>query len=192
MNEPMPEQPRAPREDMPPYRRETPQPLRPVGREAAPGFPERDLVHWAPAWAGMFVSLAIFLLLMPIGVAIGLSSGGWAYVWTLIILAVSFYVGGWVVGRTMSFQDGLLSAAHGLLSWALASTFLFALTLALTALSGLGLLAVVPSPYGGPTVMPYQVASASWGAFFALLVAGATSVWGAVAGNASPGYRAGP
>jgi hypothetical protein len=185
MREPLPDETRTPRGETPAYRRDVPQPLRPV--EPRAGFDlmnsGRDLVHWAPSWAGMFVSIAMLLLLTPVGVAIGLSSGGGAVVWTIITLFVAFFVGGWVVGRTLSYENGLLSAAHGVLCWALALTFLFTFTAILGTLAGTGAAAAAPGTVGGISILPAQVITASWAAFFALLVGAVGCVVGALVGN---------
>src|SRR3954468_14152661 len=82
-----------------------PEPLRYTGPSAfnsaapasAPG-----LVEWAPTWAGMFVALAILILLSSLGVAIGIGSGATAAgIWGAISVIIGFFVGGWFTGRTL-------------------------------------------------------------------------------------------
>jgi len=140
-----------------------------------------DLVHWAPTWAGMFISIAVLLLLAPLGVAIGLTSGTGAAVWGFISLIVAFFVGGWVVGRTLSIEDSLIAGAHGLLSWAVALSFLLLTTV---------LLGAIRIPLILPTIIvPTEaVAGASLVTFFAFLVSAIAGVVGAVTGNQSRPY----
>jgi hypothetical protein len=139
------------------------------------------LVHWAPTWAGMFVSFALLLLLLPVGAAIGLSSGTGAVVWSVICLFAAFFVGGYAVGRTLGYIDTPLARLHGLLCWALTASFAFLLT----ALLGTALLAPLAAIFGLPTAGAVNAAALGWSAFVALLIGAAACVLGAAAGNKS-------
>jgi hypothetical protein len=190
LSEPIREEPTSPRTEGPTYRREVPpQPLRPVEERpyVAEAEGQYDLVHWAPTWAGMFISIAALLLLAPLGVAIGLSSGTGAVVWGFISVIVAFFAGGWVVGRTLSFEDSQIAAAHGLLSWAVTLSFLLLAAFVLGAIGVAaltGLTNVIPS-----IVAPTQtVAGASLATFLAFLVSALASVAGSVTGNQARPY----
>lgn len=190
MSEPIREEPTAPRTEGQAYTRSAPpQPLRPYEERAnvapAEAVSRFDLVHWAPAWAGMFVSIAVLLLLTPLGVAIGLSSGTGAAIWGFICLIVAFFVGGYVTGRTLSFEDSFIAAAHGLLAWAVALSFLVLATVLLGTIGAAGAAGAIRAPIALPTVVvPSEaVTGASLATFFAFLVSGIAAVAGAVAGN---------
>lgn len=162
-----------------------PQPLRPV-EQPTPAVrveAERDLVHWGPTWAGVFVPVALLLLLAPLGVVLGLTDPTGAAIWAGISLVVAFFVGGWVVGRTLSFGDTLIAGAHGLLAWAVAFSFLLLTILLLSAIGATGLAAVPAEVIPGIAVPAALVTGASLGAFFALLLSAIASVVGATVGN---------
>ncbi len=193
MNEPIREEPVAPRTEGPIYRREVPpQPLRPVEERAAVVATEAkyDLVHWAPTWAGMFISIALLLLLAPLGVAIGLSSGTGAVVWGFISVIVAFFVGGYIVGRTLSFEDSLIAGAHGLLSWAVALSFLLLATLVLGTIGGAAAAGAIRPPIAIPEIVvpTATVTGASLATFFGLLVSAVAACAGAVTGNQARPY----
>ncbi len=198
MADPIREEPTTARRDYPP------QPLRPVD-EGRLYYPDtgnaRDLVHWGPVWAGVFIPIGLLLLLAPLGVGLGLGGGTGAAVWGFIMLIVSFFVGGYVVGRTLNYEDSLLAGAHGLLSWAVALSFLVLATLflgivgaagAANAAAGAANAAGVRS-LGGLSLPAQLVNGASWGTFIALLVSAVLSIVGAMAGNAArPAIRRAP
>ena len=128
-------------------------------------------------WLGFWPAL----LLAPLGVALGLTDSTAAAVWGAVSLIVAFFVGGWVVGRTMSYEDGLLAGAHGLLSWAVALCFL----LLIAAIVGAGA-AGAATPGGGVpsiTVPTTVITGASLGGFIAMLLGAVSAVAGAIVGN---------
>ena len=109
----------------------------------------RDRVRWGPIIAGLLTALATFLLLSLLAVAIGAQTvaGGQAQadpgaagtasaITTAIIGLLSFFVGGFVAGRTAGVRNRADGALNGFLVWAL----VIPLTLIL---AGLGLGAVL-------------------------------------------------
>jgi len=180
------------------------QPIRYVGPapvgEVSP-FRVGSLVHWGPTWGGMFVALGILLLLSSLGVAIGVGTSSTAVaIWEAISLIVSFFIGGWFAGRTLNLIDPLVSAAHGLLVWAVAFVFTIAFFL-LAAVSGISALANVARVAiigdlinlvgGAPAAAPAAPTAAqaavtsSWIAFIILLLSVAAAIIGALVGNHS-------
>jgi hypothetical protein len=147
----------------------------------------RDLVHWAPIWAGVFISIAVLLMLTPLGVALGLTDATGATIWGAVSLIVGFFIGGWVVGRTMSYEDGLLSGAHGLLCWAVTISFLllFAALLGLGAAGAVGGTTTTPAAGTVPqiTIPASTITGATLGTFLALLVSGVACIAGSIVGN---------
>ena len=109
----------------------------------------RDRVRWGPIIAGLLTALATFLLLSLLAVAIGAQTvaGGQAQqnpgaagtasaITTAVIGLLSFFVGGFVAGRTAGVRNRADGALNGFLVWAL----VIPLTLIL---AGLGLGAVL-------------------------------------------------
>src|SRR5690348_11098544 len=77
----------------------------------------RNRVQWGPVWAGLLSSLASFLILSTLAIAIGLqalpigatntyvnptAAGITSTVVTIIIALISFFIGGFVASRTMN------------------------------------------------------------------------------------------
>ncbi|MGH2459967.1 MAG: hypothetical protein ACRDIY_14005 [Chloroflexota bacterium] len=177
-----------------------PEPLRytgpgPVG-EAAP-FLRHGLVEWAPTWGGMFVSLGILFLLSALGVAIGVGTGAAGVaIWGAITLIVAFFVGGWFTGRTLNVFDTLVSAAHGLLVWAVSMVFalVFLVGTTVAGLNSLANVARIPfvstllssAGIAGPPAAGATAATAvasSWVTFIIMLLAVIAAIIGAIVGN---------
>src|SRR4051812_12477126 len=104
-----------------------PEPLRytgPTPFSSVVTGPNRGLVEWAPTWGGMFVSLAILILLSSLGVAIGIGNGATAAgIWGAVSVIIGFLVGGWFAGRTLDMRDSAVATAHGALVWAVTLIF---------------------------------------------------------------------
>jgi len=111
-------------------------------------------MSWGAIFAGLFVTLAIFVTLQILGAGIGLSAvdltgsrvtsgtslGIGAAVWWLIAGLISLFIGGWVAGRFASLPNKLDRALHGLTTWAFFYVVMFVLaTTAMSALVGGGL-----------------------------------------------------
>jgi len=111
-------------------------------------------MSWGAVFAGLFVALAIFLMLQILGAGIGLStvsltgrqvSSGKALstgaaVWTFIMGLISLFIGGWVTGRLAWQPRKLERILHGLTMWGFFYLVMFwVVTTALGALAGGGL-----------------------------------------------------
>jgi len=201
IREPTPQEQRAGR---------NPEPMRYTGPalvgETMP-FAQKGLVEWAPTWGGMFVSLGVLLLLSALGVAIGVGAGATGVaIWGAISVIIAFFVGGWFCGRTLNFANSLVSAAHGLLVWAVSVVFaiVFTVTTTLLGVSSLAqavrtaLVANVLGPITGIATAPVApgasatAVTSSWITFIVLLLAVAACVIGAVIGNQAERTAAGP
>lgn len=114
-------------------------------------------ISWGAIFAGLFVTLAIFLTLQILGAGIGavaldLTSpdptspqafGIGAAIWWFITGLIALFIGGWVAGRLGWLPTALDRALHGLTTWALFYAVMFwMLTTALGVLVGGGLAAV--------------------------------------------------
>ena len=111
-------------------------------------------ISWGAVFAGVLVSLAIFITLQILGAGIGASTldltgtetssprayGIGAAVWWLITGLISLFIGGWVAGRLGWLPQKLDRVLHGLTTWALFYVVMFWLvTTTLSALVGGGL-----------------------------------------------------
>lgn len=162
-------------------------------------FNMRDLTHWGPVWAGVIGGFAVLILLTLLGLGIGLATidptagaagvGTAAFIWGAIILLVSYFVGGWIAGRTSSYRGTTTSAFFlGSLVWAL-SVVLLVLA---TTLGFAGVLGAVVAPFNlvlAPGVSPAQAiataASTAIWSFIVLLIAWAVAFGGAYVGTKS-------
>lgn len=129
-------------------------------------------VSWGAIFAGLFVSLAIFLTLQILGAGIGASTidltgretssarayGIGAAVWWLVTGLISLFIGGWVAGRLGWLPHKLDRILHGLTTWALFYVVVFYLvTTTLSALVGGGL-ATLGKAAGGAAQAAGEVA----------------------------------
>jgi hypothetical protein len=106
--------------------------------------PLRDSVRWGPVLAGIVTSLATLLFLTAIGVALGLSALGgdnnphtWgtaAGIWGGLTLLISFFLGGWMAGRTAVAPLESNGMVNGFVTGA--ATLLLLVWLATTAITG--------------------------------------------------------
>ncbi len=111
-------------------------------------------MSWGAIFAGLFVTIGVFLMLQLLGAGIGLSAvdltgrevtsarslGIGAAIWWLIMGLISLFIGGWVAGRLASLPNKLDRALHGLTTWGFFYVVLFLLaTTALSALVGGGI-----------------------------------------------------
>lgn len=101
-----------------------------------PAFIKR--VSWGAIFAGVVITLITQLLLSILGIAIGASTinpmteqnpangvGTGAGIWFVISSLIALFAGGWVAGRLAGVPRATDSLLHGLLSWGLATLFLF-------------------------------------------------------------------
>ena len=144
-----------------------------------------DLISWSSIVAGTLVAFALFVLFGAIGAAAGLEAaedprfgpevGG---IITGLFGVLSFLVGGFVAAWTADVDEPDSAILHGFLVWAL-FVVLAAAMLALGAGSALGSLG---GGLGTPDVdvTPDQASDATWAAVFALTIAVASTILGAL------------
>jgi hypothetical protein len=87
----------------------------------------KDLVRWGPVIAGLFAALAALATLTVLGLAIGLSAynagdsassfGIGAGIWGAISALISFFVGGWMAGRTSALRGTNSGILNGAMVW---------------------------------------------------------------------------
>jgi len=135
--------------------------------------PLRDSVRWGPVLAGIVTALATLLFLTAIGIALGLSALGrdnnnaqtWgtaAGIWGGLTLLVSFFVGGWMAGRTAVAPLESNGVVNGFVTGA--ATLLLLVWLATTAITGaLGFFATTISNVAGAAA-PVALEAANQGA----------------------------
>jgi len=97
----------------------------------------RSRISWAAILAGAAVAMAIYALLMSLGVAVGMSVddngnsrnfGTSAGVWSFISLLVSLFVGGWVTTQVTVGESRTEAVLYGVVLWATTSVLLLWLT----------------------------------------------------------------
>jgi hypothetical protein len=86
-----------------------------------------DLVRWGPVLAGVFTVLSATAVLSVLGLAIGFSSvdpndtlrsfGIGAGIWGAAVALISFFLGGWVSGRTTPIIDNFTRILQGVMVW---------------------------------------------------------------------------
>ena len=107
----------------------------PVPVPVPAGTQRQDLVSWSAVWAGLIVTLALFLLLEFIFFALGWltfsqgSPGSSAGIMTAVLALVAFFLGGVTAGATSVWRDGKGGLLHGILVWALGIIGMLFLTL---------------------------------------------------------------
>ncbi len=143
-----------------------------------------DLISWSSIVAGMLVSFGLFVLFGALGVAAGLEADDarlGAQVGSIItglFGVLSFLVGGFVAAWTADIDEPDTAIMHGFLVWALFVVFAAAVV-ALGGGSALGSLA------GGlgtvdAEMTPEQLSDAGWATVFALAIAIASCILGAL------------
>src|SRR3954469_6218607 len=154
-----------------------------------------DLISWSSIVAGVVAAFALFVLFGAIAVAAGLESTdtpfklGGAQVGSIIaglFGVLSFIVGGFVAASTAHIEEGDSAIMHGFLVWAL-FVLVLVLMIALGAGAALGSAAGVLST-SVDKLTPDQIQTAGWGTVFALAIAMASSVLGALLAT-RPGIR---
>jgi len=97
----------------------------------------RSRISWAAILAGAAVAMAIYALLMSLGVAVGMSVddnagsrnfGTSAGAWSFISLLVSLFVGGWVTTQVTVGESRTEAVLYGVVLWATTSVLLLWLT----------------------------------------------------------------
>ena len=111
----------------------------PAGYSGATTLPTHtrphELVSWGAVWAGLLITLAVFLLLEFIFLALGWLTfsqgqpGSTAGVVSAILALVAFFIGGMTAGATSIWRNAKGGLLHGLLVWALGTVAIIFLTL---------------------------------------------------------------
>lgn len=92
-------------------------------RDAVPVF---SRISWGALLAGLFVTLAVFVLLSTLGVAIGVSSADAAArdtiaigagIWAVATALVAFFCGGCVVSRFTAGESKAEAVVYGVVMW---------------------------------------------------------------------------
>lgn len=143
-----------------------------------------DLISWSSILAGMLVAFGLFVLFGAISAAAGLEAEDARFgrevglIMTGLFGVLSFLIGGFVAAWTADVDEPDSAIMHGFLVWALFVVFAAAVV-ALGAGTALGSLA------GGlgtvdVDLTPEQLRDASWTTVFALVIAIASSILGAL------------
>ena len=94
-------------------------------------------ISWGAILAGAAVAMAIYALLMALGVAVGMSVsddvnsgtlGAGAGVWGFISLLIALFVGGWVTTQVTTGENRTEAILYGVVLWATTSVLLLWLT----------------------------------------------------------------
>lgn len=94
----------------------------------------RTRISWGAILAGAAVAMALYVLLMSLGVAIGLSVGDemnarslgmGAGVWGFISLLIALFAGGWVTTQVTVGESRTEAILYGVVLWATTSVLLF-------------------------------------------------------------------
>ena len=143
-----------------------------------------DLISWSSIVAGMLVAFGLFVLFGALAVAAGLEADEprlgreVGLILTGVFGIVAFMVGGFVAAWTADIDEPDTAIMHGFLVWALFVVFAAAM-ISLGAGSALGSLS---GGLGTPDVdlTPEQVRNAGWTTVFALTIAVASTILGAL------------
>lgn len=157
-------------------------------------FRARDLTRWGPVIGGFFASLSVMVLLGTLGAAIGLQLAGGipttgvaladagvgAAIYGAITLIVSFFVGGWLAGRTAAVAGPNVGLIHGFAVWALT----ISLVVIMGAVGFAGVLGSMISAGAAPVMPGANAIVAGWGTFVALCLGLAAALLGGwIGGN---------
>jgi len=146
-----------------------------------------DLISWSSIVAGVLAAFGLFVLFGAIAVAAGLESTdtpfklGGAAVGSIIaglFGVIAFIAGGFIAAWTAHIDEGDSAIVHGFLVWAL-FVLVLVLMIALGAGAALGSAAGVLST-SVDKLTPDQIQTAGWGTVFALVIALASSILGAL------------
>jgi MFS family permease len=146
-----------------------------------------DLISWSSIVAGVLAAFGLFVLFGAIAVAAGLESTdtpfklGGATVGSIIaglFGVISFIVGGFIAAWTAHIDEGDSAILHGFLVWAL-FVLVLVLMIALGAGAALGSTAGILST-SVDKLTPDQIKTAGWGTVFALAIALASAILGAL------------
>ncbi|MEP7361105.1 MAG: hypothetical protein ABI744_05940 [Chloroflexota bacterium] len=145
-----------------------------------------DLISWSSIVAGVVAAFGLFVLFGAISVAAGLESVDTPYKYGAAVGSIvagvlgvlAFVVGGFVAVWTAHIDEADSATMHGFLVWAL-SVVLLVLMISLGAGAALGSAAGVFTTSVNQ-LTPDQLHAAGWGTVFALAIALASAVLGAL------------
>jgi len=85
-----------------------------------------NAIQWGPVLGGIFTTMALMLVLVSLGLAIGASAfkpgtdvtdwGTWAGIYGIIIALVAFFCGGWVAAKTSAPGGAFSSVINGFIA----------------------------------------------------------------------------
>lgn len=162
--------------------------------EGSTDIARSDLISWSSIVAGVVAAFALFVLLGAIAVAAGLESTDTPFklgaqagsIIAGLFGVLAFLVGGFVAAWTAHIDEGDNAIMHGFLVWGL-FVVLLVLMISLGAGAALGSASGILST-SVDKLTPDQLKSAGWGTVFALAIAMASSILGALLAT-RPGVR---
>jgi hypothetical protein len=92
-------------------------------------FGVRNRISWSAILAGAVVGIAMYMLLILLGAAIGLSVDeaadddtlGWgAVIWSIVASMLAMFVGGWIASLCTAGESHREAAIYGVVTWAVA------------------------------------------------------------------------
>lgn len=105
--------------------------------QASDVLPVRSRISWGAVMAGAVVALAIYVLFMAAGVALGLTVAGQiegdtmgisAGIWSTVAMLLSLFAGGFVASRISVGENTSEAAVYGIVVWGVVFVLLMALT----------------------------------------------------------------
>jgi hypothetical protein len=144
-----------------------------------------DLISWSSIVAGVLAAFGLFILFGGIGVAAGLEADTPKFgeqvglVITGLFGVVGFFAGGFIAAWTADVDEPESAILHGFLVWALFVVLLVAMVAA-GAGAALGAAGNVFSGAFDPGDAENALSDAAWSSVFALVIAVASSILGAL------------
>lgn len=169
----------------------------------------RSRISWGAILAGAAVAMAVYALLMALGVAVGMSLsddanlrtlGTGAGVWGFISLLIALFAGGWVTTQVTAGETRTEAVLYGIVLWATTSVLLLWLTangvqagmnVAMDTRSSIGADYASATTDPGQTTESHQAAierardagkEGSWWAFAGMLLSMVAAIGGALVG----------
>ena len=142
-----------------------------------------DLISWSSIFAGVIAAFGLFVLFSAIGVAAGLEGDNAKFgrevglIITGLLAVLAFVVGGFIAAWTAEIDEPDTAIMHGFLVWAL-FVLLTAAVISIGAGSALGSLS--GGLTAGTDLTADQIKDAGWATVFALAIAIASCVLGAL------------
>ncbi len=152
-----------------------------------------SVLQWGSVWGGLLGAIGLLVVLGIVGLIVGLNrvetgigglgqTGTASLIWGAVIVLVSFFVGGWIAGRTLSYPASSFAGfITGSVMWALGLT----LVVLLAAMGIGGAITAIFGPFGIPNLTPGAVGtvqSAAVGTLAGLVLTYIVCVLGAMAG----------